>query len=220
MGEQPASIIAKHGQLSRSSCYQSLSNLAGQGYISQIIRDGTTFFAITNLHALLDRLKLQKRQEIAQITLLKKNDLSPSGSGHFLNTRRPRAHYFGSTAGIRTLLLELLQEKPGQIKIYLGKKSYLRDPLDSHDYLQHLAQRHILLEILSSQNSPEPELAPKNWRWKNLPGIFDCGLDLIITSHQLIVLSQVEQFGLRITSSHIASASGRFFAFIWKLGHR
>jgi sugar-specific transcriptional regulator TrmB len=208
MGEQPASIIAKRAKLSRSTCYAGLDSLMAKGFIAQISRRGSTFFAANDLAVLLDQIKNQKTTEINQILRLKK-DLYRNTSVNSLEIGKSRAHYFSGEEGIATLIQQTLSRQPVHLRICLSKQSFMHEKLGS---LLH--QSTAALKILTA--SPHSVL-PTQAISKHLPAIFDLGIDVITTSNQVVIICLPEQFGLLIDSNMIATAQSRLFDFVWKI---
>jgi sugar-specific transcriptional regulator TrmB len=207
-GEQPASIIAKNSQLSRSSCYASLESLVRKGFLSQINRGGISFYLICDLKVLLDQFKNQKIREVNQISLLRKDLNNPVPTNSF-TFPKSRAHYFSGTEGMATLVQQVLSKNPLQMRVYLSKHSFISQA--SPGLFQ---QSTTAIKVLTSA---EHKGLPPSAIQKILPTIFDCGIDIITTSNQVAIFCLAEQFGLSIDSNSIAAAQNKLFDFIWKI---
>jgi|GEM_PF-4452702 len=208
MGEQPASIIAKNSQLSRSSCYTGLDSLINKGLLSQINRAGVSFYLTCDLKVLLDQFKNQKIQEVNHISLLRQDLDNPVPTNSFA-LPKSRAHYFSGTEGMTSLVQQLLAKNPVQMRVYLSKHGFISQA--SQVFFQ---QSTAAIKVLTSA---EHKGLPPSAIQKILPTIFDCGIDIITTSNQVAIFCLTEEFGLSIDSNSIAVAQNKLFDFIWKI---
>lgn len=217
LGEQPASIISRKSELSRSSSYAVLDQLLQKGLVSRIYKNGISVFQCNELAPLLENLRRRKTAEIKEINLLKIN-LQTKGKNSFSEPQKSAAHYFSGGEGLENLINQILFNRSTVKRIYLSKNPFTKTTLKGRLIEHSAANGHSngAVKILSPEKLSEiPELA--GVIAKTVPAAFDLGVDLIISGDKLALISFPENFGLLIESRLIASAQAKIFDLVWRL---
>jgi predicted DNA-binding transcriptional regulator len=218
-GAQPASVIAKHFHLQRSSCYLHLQKISNQGLLEQIIKNNVTFYSVVSPEIIIKKLQnrqsiLKKKLQIAQIELTNVGQKNKE-----LNSFKPKARFFSGVEGILQIMEDVLIEKP-TLLYGLVSKEFDQFMIDyTPDYGERRASHQIKVKALHTFGNE-----PGNWHTdtavqrtsKYLPPIFNFGLNLLIYNNKIALLSIQEKFGIIIESRIISEAQAKLFEFAWR----
>lgn len=210
LGEQPASILAKKINISRSATYSCLNRLAELGMVSQITRTGITYYFANDPSLYLDEVSRKCQTEINKITALKLN-LQIQRKKNPMPVRS-NAHYYSGEPGLSTLIKLMCSNPSPVLRVFLCRNPFakiaLRKEFDNKESTAFEA-----CKVLSA----EKNIKLKNALIKSISPAFDPGIDLIISGDKVALISFPENFGILIESRLITNAQAKVFDLVWKI---
>lgn len=214
-GNQPASVIATKVGLPRTGCYLFLSKLCRRGFITQIIKNHITFYAVSNPEILLEKIKQQRAQEIRHIESLK-NDLKTNRES--LIPTNSKAHYYSGYAAIENLIAELFMHPPSGTHPPSRPRILLStNGLNITQSIDFIPEVYLELQLLSTKKHYN---LPSHYQHRKLPKFFDLGIDIIINNNQLAAICISENFAILIESPLISISQTKVFDFIWRFSRK
>lgn len=210
IGEQPASIIAKKLNISRSATYSCLSRLAELGMVSQISRAGTTYYLANDPSHYLDEVSRKCQTEINKISSIKLNLQIQRRQKRFTRPKS-NAHYFSGESGLRRLINLMCTNPSPVLRVFLCHNPFAKIALRREFDNSETTTFHAC-KILSA----EKDIKLRDTIIKQIPSTLDIGIDLIISGDKLAIISFPENFGILIESRLITNAQAKVFDLVWR----
>lgn len=131
LGSAPVRVIADTAQLNRTTTHDLLNDLIQEGLVSYVDKQKHRYFTAESPEHLLTRLETKKRG-LEQTKRDLQEILPELKSLYEKSPTRPKAKYFESEAGLRSILQDVLKSvgrQNGEKKYYVFSSSAIRDAI-------------------------------------------------------------------------------------------
>lgn len=220
LGTNPASTLASHCGLNRSSCYQVLTKLMKRGFTAQINKGTTAFFTATRPKYILEQLKFKQNKLSSNIIKFNETLTRFERMKSEAGIEKPKVTFFHGEEGVINIMEDTLTSKTN-IRAYASMEE-LVDMLP--DYFRNYYEKRTAKNIFVKSMYPasirsylhkthdKQELRES----RLIPDEYNICLDLMIYDNKVAITSIRERFGLLIESKDIASAQKKIFDVLWE----
>ncbi len=222
-GPRPASFIAKHTNLNRSSIYYLVETLVKRRILLQSNRAGTTHFAACPPEDLLNYIDNQ--QERLRSLRSEVKDCVPELEAiqNRLSAWKPKFYYFQGQQEVRGLLERTLENKRQKLWAVLSMADIYAQFGEHYfeDYIQRRIDQEILLKVVRSDSK---DIYPERWEddalrvVRHLPERIkapDMSFYLWDEKYCAFLSSQEENYGLLIESPEFFQTQKMLFDSLW-----
>ncbi len=218
LGPQAVSVIAKKGNLNRSSCYAILDRLVQKGFIEKTIQEKSTHYRPVEPIYVLDQLKTKQYElesKIENLGLALK-DFNNLKGGYEV---KPNVVFFQDGVGLQNILENTFSSsEPLRCYASLEELSSLL-PHYMPRYYQKRVQRGLRVRAIypaTEESFLHKKRDKSELRESRLiPEDFDFHLDIMIYDQKVVITSLKEKFGVMIESKEMAQAQKKIFDLIW-----
>lgn len=219
VGQNPASVIARKGNIHRSSCHELLKKLTRKGFAREIIKNNISYYSAVDLKVVLHELEEKRYQIDEKITNIS-GILAQFEIIQNEQKGKPRAVFFEGEAGVKNIMEDTLTSRE-EIRAYASFRELMNMlPNYFQNYFKRRVQKGIPVRAIYPADPASIEhkkLDPLELRQSRLiPKAFDFHLDILIYENKVAITSLKEKFGVLIESREIAEAQKRIFDFIWE----
>ncbi len=217
-GPQPASSIARHLELNRSSLYLTLEKMIRQGIISSLPRNNLQIFMPTPAETLLQMLK-KKQRSVAEKIKEAEEEIVNLHKRKAWERSAPKIHYYQGESGLLQLLDNILLQRPKTVQAFIAGRFF--DFLDTkvNDYPNRRSKRDIFAKVIhpfgEESGSWKSNIALRR-ETRTLPREYDQGIDVI--SHgqnETTLIAAGENFALSVESSLFRRIQNAIFQSSW-----
>lgn len=151
-GSLPISVIAKHTNINRTTCYIVIKKLANKGIVSKYEKFNIQYFSAAQPHVLMSYLKDKKSKVENEISILE-NNLEKLNKIEDRQNNKTKVLYYEGFEGVKNIYEDNLQDN-NLIRTFVGLEKltkqlsrYLKE-----DYLVKRINKEIIVKAIVSQN--------------------------------------------------------------------
>lgn len=213
-GEAPASDIARETSVSRTHVYESLELLAKKGLVSSITKDFRKYYSATDPERIINYLEEEQKRIEQQKSNVGKlvQDLKKLKKPE---EKKPIIEKFEGKEGVKTILLDTLKIKKGELLVINASKDLLKNfPIFAQQYFKEKIKRKIYSKIIFSEKFEflDPT-AEKKFMLKTQTS----PTMTIIYENKVAIIFWVEKpMGILIQSEEAAKEYTEYFKILWQ----
>ena len=229
LGPQPASIIAKHLGIKRTSAYALLNDLSRQGFLSEHIRKNVRYYSAIEPEYLV-RLLDKRRAEITEQQGQLEQFLAAQKENEEQPNLAPSVRFFEGIAGIERVMEDTLTAK-GPILCYSNFDRWFdNEALTEYSFKyerRRVKEHKIPLRLIMPESektrsymeeeytkSKKSDLTKFRWLRKGSPVITN-EINIYDDKIAICALGPTEYHGILIFSREIADSQRAIFEIMW-----
>ncbi|MCF7846806.1 MAG: hypothetical protein K9M51_01985 [Candidatus Gracilibacteria bacterium] len=223
-GSQPASVIAKHTELSRPTVYDVFKSLIKKGLASKTERGATTSFQVLAPENLIRYLEREQQEHLRQLEREKElveQILPELKSLEQPHVRRPRVKFFEGAAGVRAAYEDTLTSTE-DIRAYANVQEMHRGlPNFFPDYYRRRTAAGIFIHTICPDNDVSLERKSHDHEENREIRLIDrdkfsFNPEVNVYDHKVMIASWREKMALLIESEEIADFHKKMFDLLWE----
>lgn len=211
LGSDTVLRIAKKAEVKRPTAYVVLDNLADQGYVSKVEKDGKTKYTPEDPAVILNKYK----ETVANFT-----DMLPFFRAKFNKGPKPKIRYYEGREALANVYTKIIY--PSDVTLWFGADfsrigSKMPEVLEVWEKIIKKPKKDYR-EIITN-NKEGVSFAKRNKKTKifrmmpkDLPGFGDAA----ITDDKVFIVSLDNMFGVLIESEDLAKTFKNFFELAWR----
>lgn len=223
LGSQPASVIAKHSQISRPTVYDIFAQLIKKGLASKIDKGAATFFQILDPKNLLNYLERDKNEYIRKIEKQKEslNEILPAIKSieNPLSTK-PKVQFYEGEKGVREAYEDTLKSTES-IRAYANVEEmheglpnffpeYYARRKEANIHIRAICPDNVLSK--ERQKHDQEELREIKLIDKDK---FSFSPEINIYDNKVLIASWREKMAIMIESQEIADLHKKMYDLLW-----
>jgi HTH-type transcriptional regulator, sugar sensing transcriptional regulator len=216
LGNAPVTAIAAKAGIGRSNAYEVLNRLTSMGLVSQIEQAGKVHVIAEDPSALLRRLEQQRMMVTAMLPDLQ--------SIHNRSRAKPRIRFFPGEEGIRTVLWDTLNCRPGPLRGILSMQELLETPgpLILQQYIEARVRTGLHLRVIRSDTRDTEAIWPTSKKelrqLRYAPGNVQLAMTSYIYDDTVsLISSKRELYGILIQSQEFHTLQETLFESLWSI---
>ncbi len=217
-GGSPVSLVAKKASVNRSHCYQLLSSLTRKGFVHEVFKDGTIYYAAVPFQAILSHLRHKNTELLGKIEMLDQSliEFKALTSSDYV---KPKVLLCEGLPAIRNMMEDSLNSR-GIIRSYSSLHEFF-DLMPEYfkDYYDRMVRKKIYLKAIHPVHRESYFHKLKDvhmFRQSRLiPREFDFHFYIGLYDNKMVIISLYEKLGILIESKELVASKKKLFDFLW-----
>lgn len=223
-GSQPASVIAAHTDINRTTVYDTFADLIQKGLANKMKKSGTTYFQVMDPRNLIQYLEREKNERVRQLEKQKEQIAAIIPALHSLEnplSTKPKVQFFEGEKGMREAYEDTLTTQQGPIRAYANVDECMGGlPNFFPDYFKRRAKADIPIQAIF----PDTPLAYERMRCdleemretRLIDKKYSFSPELNVYDDKIMIASWKEKMAIIIKSQEIAELLKKMFDLVWE----
>jgi len=225
-GSQPASIVASHTGLNRTTVYKTLIKLCKMGLATKTMQHGITCFYAENPEDRLEKIVMERKKRVDQVHENLIGLLPSLKELERKETLLPKMKYYEGIDGVKRVYEDtLLSEEVTEIYAFENTE-FMTPEMRTYifeDYIPRRAKKNIFIRVITPKNKThigsrkQDKIFFRETRFFST-GPFPLEIEINIYGNKTALFSykEEEMFGAILESAAIANSMKAIFDFCWK----